>query len=306
MTLREEMHRLTQEIIGSFEERTTAITSLRDEVATQRRAAQGWLKDAASARQVAAQQQRADLNRGRADHQAMARQQRADLSKGHADLRAGVGAQLQELDREHNAMARQQRADLNRGRADHQAMARQQRADLSKGHADLRAGVGAQLQELDREHNAMAQELRDSLAKVHVDLNRAEAGRKSVVKSWMEDVAAAHGAAREEWLNLSATMQTKRAGAAVAEAPPEVAPAAAVEEAPEEDREEAVEVGEVTEELASLGTRVFEYLASHPDGTRLTELEQEFGLGRFQAARVVRHLMNEGKAEKRDLLYFAI
>jgi small-conductance mechanosensitive channel len=196
----------------------------------------------------------------------------------------------------------------------HQAMAKELRANLSKGHADLGASVASQLQELDRAHSAMARQQQERLAKVHGDLDRAEARRKASVKSWMEEVAGAHAAAREEWQNLTATMQAKRAGVAVAEALPEVAPpppaveeavpAAPVAEAAEEE-EEAAEVGEVTEELASLGRRFFEYLANHPAGTRLTELEHGFGLGRFQAARVIRHLMNEGKAKKQGLLYFA-
>jgi hypothetical protein len=153
--------------------------------------------------------------------------------------------------------------------------------------------------------------LRETLAKVHSDLALAERQRKSQVKTWMEELATDHAAVRDEWQNLAATMRAKRAGAvAVVEAPLEVAPAPrAVEEvapaAPVEEEEEAAEVGEVTEELTSLSSRVFEYLANHPDGARLTEVEREFGLGRFQAARVVRHLMNEGKAKKEGLLYFA-
>jgi hypothetical protein len=266
-----------------------------------------------------------------AGHQAMAQELRADLRKGHAGLKASVGAQLQELDRAHNTMARQQRdglakvhADLNRDEtrrkagvhswieevaAGHQAMAQELRADLRKGHADLGTSVSAQVQELDRAHNAMARQQRETLAKVHSDLALAERQRKSQVKTWMEELATDHAAVRDEWQNLAATMRAKRAGAvAVLEAPLEMAPAPPVVEkvAPAaEVEEEAVEVGEVTAELASLSLRVFAYLASHPDGTRLRELEREFGLGRFQAARVVRHLMNEGKTKKEGLLYFA-
>jgi hypothetical protein len=266
-------------------------------------------------------------------HQAMAQQQRTALAQGRATLATDVASQLQELDRAHNAMARQQReglakvhADLNRAEtrrkagvhswmeevaAGHQAMAQELRADLRKGHADLGTSVSAQVQELDRAHNAMARQQRETLAKVHSDLALAERQRKSQVKTWMEELATDHAAVRDEWQNLAATMRAKRAGAvAVVEAPLEVAPAPPVVEkvAPPAlvaEEEEAVEVGEVTAELDSLSLRVFAYLANHPDGTRLRDLEREFGLGRFQAARVVRHLMNEGKTKKEGLLYFA-
>ncbi len=52
--------------------------------------------------------------------------------------------------------------------------------------------------------------------------------------------------------------------------------------------------------------KVFAYLANHPDGTKLAELEKEFGVARIQIAKVIRDLMDDNKVEKRDLLYFAI
>lgn len=67
-----------------------------------------------------------------------------------------------------------------------------------------------------------------------------------------------------------------------------------------------VDVGELTAEFMSLSDRVFKYLASHPDGTRLAEIEEEFGIQRNLSARVVQRLVNEGKGQKRALSYFAI
>ena len=55
-----------------------------------------------------------------------------------------------------------------------------------------------------------------------------------------------------------------------------------------------------------LRDRVFAYLADHPDGTKLVELEGEFGLARIQIAKVIRELMDDNKVEKHNLLYFAI
>lgn len=58
--------------------------------------------------------------------------------------------------------------------------------------------------------------------------------------------------------------------------------------------------------VGELRDRVFAYLADHPDGTKLVELEEEFGVARIQIAKVIRALMDDNKVEKRDLLYFAI
>jgi len=65
-------------------------------------------------------------------------------------------------------------------------------------------------------------------------------------------------------------------------------------------------VKKITPEATALRDQVFEYLANHPDGTRLVELEGEFGIARIQIAKVVRNLINENKVEKRGSLYFAI
>jgi len=68
----------------------------------------------------------------------------------------------------------------------------------------------------------------------------------------------------------------------------------------------AEKVSELNPEFAHLHSQVFEYLANHPNGTRLTELEQQFRLARIQIARVLRSLIDEDKVEKRDFLYFAL
>lgn len=61
-----------------------------------------------------------------------------------------------------------------------------------------------------------------------------------------------------------------------------------------------------TTESTALRDVVFEYLADHPDGARLTDMEREFGIARIQIAKALRGLMDDNKVEKRELTYFAI
>ncbi len=82
-----------------------------------------------------------------------------------------------------------------------------------------------------------------------------------------------------------------RPRAAAPPAPPPAAPAAAKAESPE---------------TVALRDVVFGYLADHPDGTRLTDMEREFGIARIQIAKTLHGLIDDNKVEKRDLLYFAI
>jgi hypothetical protein len=67
-------------------------------------------------------------------------------------------------------------------------------------------------------------------------------------------------------------------------------------------------VEELPEEMPVelLGDKVFAYLADHPDGAKLVDMEREFGLTRIEMAKVVRALIDGNLVEKRDLLYFAI
>jgi phage gp16-like protein len=227
---------------------------------------------------------------------------------GIASLREEVKTQLGELGRNHQSMARQMRGALAQGRSELRATVNAQLHGLDQGHTALakaearRQGeVHTWLKEVDQAHLGMATGLRDSLVRGRDQLCQAEAQRQAAVQALMKHVAAERAAGRKEWESLVHTRAAKRNGAAaVSEAPVRPRPAA--------EEEEAVAragVGSVTEELRTLGDRVFKYLANHPDGARLTEIEREFGLGRLQAGRVMRHLMDEGKAEKRDLCYFA-
>jgi len=92
------------------------------------------------------------------------------------------------------------------------------------------------------------------------------------------------------------------APAKVKAAPPKPAPPVAEipEEAPAEaPAAEAVPAGELRD-------RVFSYLADHPDGAKLVEIEEALGIARIRVANVIRELIDDNKVEKREMLYFAI
>ena len=163
--------------------------------------------------------------------------------------------------------------DLYKGR---QAVAREQRAALSKGRAEL--------------------------LKVRPRLRSAKRQHRSAIQGWLRVVAKDRVAAHREWHDTISALRGGGVGAITANK----LPATPTREVAEEEAVAEVEVGEVTEELARLGDRVFAYLAGHPDGVRLVEMEGVFGLGRFESSRVVRSLIEAGKVERRDRLYFAV
>jgi hypothetical protein len=159
-----------------------------------------------------------------------------------------------------------------------------------------KSDVDTMLREFDDNHTAMSRELKADLAKVALALREAEserkrteakeiAQRKSDAGTTLREFHEEQAGARDEWQKMTATMQSKRGGVAVAVKPL---------------------IEEITPETAALRGQIFEYLANHPDGAKITELEQEFGLARIQMARLLKDLRDENKVEKRELYYFAI
>jgi len=288
MPTREGMRGLAEEIVGSYSDRVAGIAQLRETV-------------------------KLDLKGFQDSRTAMAQELSADLAKSVADRKAAVSTQLKELDAAHNAMSREMRADLNKGRqtlaedeGKRQSEAREFMGELGRAVAEGKAAVKTLLGEFDSSHNAMSREMRAELTKGHQTL--AKGGRKrqsearefrgelartvtegkAATQSLLRNFSEVQAGARDEWQKLTATMQSKRGGVAVAVKPP------------------AKEAVGITSEAATLRNQVFQYLANHPDGTKLVKLEKEFGVARIKMARVLKDLMGENKVEKRELLYLAI
>jgi hypothetical protein len=285
MTTREEMRSLAEEIVDAYTDRVATIAELRKTVKTELKE----LKDA-----------RIDLGK----------ELRADLAKSAADRNAAVSTQLKELDAAHAAMSREMRAELNKGRqtlteeeAKRQSEAREFMGELGKVVAEGKAAVKTLLGEFDSSHNAMSREMRAELSKGRQSLAKGERKRQSEAREFMGELgkAVAEGkaatqallrdfgevqaGARDEWQKMTATIQSKRGGVGI-----KVKPL----------------IGEITPETTTLCNRVFEYLANHPDGTKMTELEQEFSVARIQMAKLLKDLADENKVAKRNSLYFAI
>ena len=177
--------------------------------------------------------------------------------------------------------------------------------------------VSKLLKDFDKAHAEMSAQLKADLAKGEADrVKQAQIEIKErigAVTDLLDDFRKEREEAATAWQKLVSTMEGVRGGTK-APAPiakeevvknPE-AKAAGVEELPEEEAVARAEPAEVTPEVAALQHRVFEYLADHPDGTRMVQLEREFDIARIQMARVLKNLMDDNKVEKRDLLYFAI
>jgi len=274
MPTREEMRSLAEEIVGSYADRVATVAQLRETV-------------------------KMDLKGFQDSRTAMGKELRADLAKSVADRKAAVNTKLKELDAAHTAMSREMRAELNKGRqtlteeeVKRQSEAREFMGRLGRAVAEGKAAVKTLLGEFDSAHTTMSKEMRAELAKSVTTLKHEVGAMLKGFNAELKEVRSELAGGRDEWQKLTATMQSKRGGVAVAVKPP-------VEEIAEE-------AAEITPETADIRDRVFEYLANHPDGTKMTGLEEKFRLARIQIAKIVKSLIDENKVEKRELFYFAI
>lgn len=54
----------------------------------------------------------------------------------------------------------------------------------------------------------------------------------------------------------------------------------------------------------SLEEKVENYINSHPDGVRIVDMEEPFGETRMKLGYVAKKLLDEGKVQKQDNLYY--
>ena len=329
MPIREEMRNLTEDIIHSYEDRSARIAGLRQTVkgdlknmridlaksdASRKESVGTLLKDMSDAHTAMSGELKAGLTGGTANlrrditnmleglvvaRQAINKAMKADLAEGIAERKQEVDDLLKEVDAMLKSFAQ------NRDTAN-----KQMKADLAKGSTErkqevdtLLKDVEAMLKGFDKNHNTMTRQMKADLAKgsaerkrnVDILINDSHVMLKGFEVKLHEIRTALEGG-RDEWQRMATTLQSMR-GAAVSDVKPQKEASIPTS---------AIQVADLTPKLAAFRDRVFEYLANHPDGTRLVNLEQEFGMARIQMAKITRSLISKNKVEKRDSLYFAI
>jgi hypothetical protein len=214
---------------------------------------------------------------------AMGREIRDDLTRNvndrkreMANILKGFSMELKELSKAHSIMSKQLKDNL------------------ARGVTELKHEVGAMMNDFGQAHDAMSKQMRYDLARGADNRKRGVGNMLKGFSAELKEVRSDLTGARDEWQILTNTLHERRVGAAV-----QVKPVEAVEEVAEE-------VSKITPEIDDLSDKVFEYMANHPNGTKMNELEKEFGVARIQMAKVVRSLIDENKAKKQGLHYFAI
>lgn len=294
MTMKENMRSLAEEIVRSHEGRTTRIAELRETVKSDLKDMGVELSKSEADRKSSVNTLLEDM---RAAHVAMSRELKTQLTGNAINLKKDVAKTLDEFGRNRKVVLKELKTDL------------------AKNNADRQREVNALLKDVDDMLNGFAKNRDATTKQIRADLAKSAAEREHdvdvmrkdvhvMIKGFekkLNDMRSSVAGGRDEWQRLTATMRSKR-GAAVAELQvTEGVPATVIQVV-----DASTKTADVPPELAAFCDRVFGYLANHPDGAKLVELEQEFGMARIQMSKIARLLMDKHKVEKRDNLYFAV
>lgn len=307
-----EMRGLTEEMARSHEERMAALTSRRADV------------------QNALQETRQRMATCHTEQGQAAAALHQDLAKAAVDLRADTQSTMREIHSARMASASAQRAERRQNHADlsrgthhlmeetHRrrvTMAADQRVSLGEGRADLAAEMTRFLGETTAARATMSraqqEELRAGRAALDAGVSTTLAGYRDGRKALADDLAEFG----QVWGGFTEVMRARR-GSVASDPPAAVGPrpkpdlrAKPPAGAPRAKAEETSPTGAATCEPHRVppDEAVFGYLADHPDGVRLVELEDHFGTLRIRLAPILNRLIQENKARKdvEHKLYFA-
>ena len=210
-----------------------------------------------------------------------------------AELRAELGKNLAERVEYTRAMLNGFQMRLAEISKENQEMAQKLRNDLANGEAE-RLG----------QYKVMMEEIHFAIKEICEDVQNIQKETAGLIGYYANERS--EGAA--EWLKIQAAMAQVRNGGFVAPVV-EVSVIAEKEEVKiEAPVEVVVETPVATEPVVmmTLEEKVLDYINKHPNGVKVSEMEAPLGETRMKLGYTARTLLDEGKVQKVDNVYFAI
>ncbi len=283
MGIADSMKEITENIITSYDVRVKAVGDL---AADTRKTLEGFAKE----------------------RKKMSKEQAKNLADFVEDLSKSVEDMLKEFQREHKQMSGEQVKSLadfvnnlikdvgsmvNRFQRERSTMSKEVKNKLAKEVKEIETYVKKRLKEFDESHTEMSDALKMSLAKYAGDI-------ASSVKKLLGEYAADMKKAANAWQGMSRTLaRARKGGTAVSKAEAKVK-VRLVKEAAEEEEEE------VAPPEMGMEERVLEFIERHPEGVRVSDMEDPLGVARTRLGVIAKRLLEEGKVRKEENLYFPL
>ncbi len=285
MGIANSMKEITENIITSYDVRVKALGDL---AADTRKTLEGFAKE----------------------RKKMSKEQAKNLADFVEDLSKSVEDMLKEFQKEHKQMSGEQVKSLaafvnnlikdvgsmvNRFQRERSTMSKEIKNKLAKEVKEIETYVKKRLKEFDESHTEMSDALKMSLAKYAGDI-------ASSVKKLLGEYAADMKNAANAWQGMSRTLaRAKKGGTAVSKAEAKVKVRPVKEAAEEEEEEEEAAPPEM-----GMEERVLEFIERHPEGVRVSDMEDPLGVARTRLGVIAKRLLEEGKVRKEGNLYFPL
>jgi len=250
-------------------------------------------------------------------------------------LMKNINDDIKEINEEVVAIFKDTNELIEKFEKEHQEMSAELKAELSQNLAErveytktLLNGFQKRLAEISKENQKMAQKLQKDLAKGEVErlsdykgvMKEIHAAIKGIQKEVKEVQKATSGmlgsyandreGAVAEWNKMQAAIAKIRKTGIVDQPQVTEKKEVKVEIVVEPVMETPIEVQPKTEPISivpmTLEEKVLAYINKHPNGLRISEMEQPLGETRMKLGFVAKALLEEGKVQKLDNIYFPI
>lgn len=219
------------------------------------------------------------------NHKGMSDEQAKNLARFMKDLTMSVGAMLGGFQEELKVMADELKDSLAKGETERLKAFKGMLRDSRKGIEDIETYVANKLKEFSDAHADMSEEIKKELAKY-------VAGIVSETKKLLGGFADERDEMAANWQALTATMDKRRGIKPEVEAEVKVRPV-----------KEAIE--EVSPEM-KLEKKVLKFIEKHPKGIKVGDMEEPLGVASTSLGKIAKRLLEEGKVNKEENLYFPL
>ena len=223
------------------------------------------------------------------EHLGMSVELSAKLGKNLAErveytrkLLGGFQKRLQEISKENQKMANELRKDLNAGEAERL----NDYKEIMKGIHKSINGIRIEVKGIQKAMNKMLEDLSDERVQASAEWNKMEETMAQIRKT---------GIAKPP---KEAVRKAEKKIEVKVEIPVEVEKKILMEEKP-------IAIT-APEETKTLDKRILDYINKHPKGVKISEMEEPLGETRMKLGFIAKALLDEGKVQKMDNIYFPI
>ncbi|MEI6049042.1 MAG: hypothetical protein WCS03_09110 [Bacteroidota bacterium] len=311
------------------------ITSIQKEVLSIQTSTFKMIDDFNSDRALMADELNKSFARGRADRM----QNEKKRMKEFDNLMENINDDIKSINDEVLTILKNTNDMLDRFNNEHLEMSTELRAELSKNLADrveytrtMLSGFQKRLSEISKENQRMAQKLRKDLAngeaarmgeyndlmkEIHLALKGISKEVNEIKKStagMLGDLLNNREQASAMWGNMQTAMtQIRKTGfvstpkEAVKKAekkvekmdiPFEIAKGIQVKAQPKKEPKQEIPM--------TLEEKIIDYINKHPNGVKISEMEEPLGVIRMKLGFAAKNLLNEGKVQKVENVYFPL